>query len=216
MTFDRNPIRSVTALREIIGHPSEMAQAKSITWLDKHCRRFIELSPFLCLGTADGAAKGDVSPRGDQPGFVRVLDDRTLLIPERPGNARLDSLINILENPHVGLIFLIPGFEDTLRINGMAQVTADQDLLAASAVDGRAPKLGILVTVEEAFLHCAKAFRRSRLWQAEAQVNRQEMPTLARIIMEQVAEARAERGPAEADVTAADRDIEESYRTELY
>ena len=216
MPFDPTPVRTVDALRAIIGHAEGLAVSKAIHRLDKHCRRFIELSPFLCLGSADGAGKADVSPRGDKPGFVRVLDDRTLLIPERPGNARIDTLTNILANPNVALIFLIPGFEDTLRVNGTAEVTVDKDLLAPSTVDGRAPKAGIIVTVDEAFLHCAKAFRRSKLWSAEAQVDRKEMPSLARIIMEQVAEVRQERGPGEAEVAVADRSIEEDYRTELY
>jgi PPOX class probable FMN-dependent enzyme len=216
MPFDPAPVRTVEALRAVIGHPEGLAVAKAIHRLDRHCRRFIELSPFLCLGSADGAGKADVSPRGDRPGFVRVLDDRTLLIPERPGNARIDTLSNILENPNVALIFLIPGFEDTLRVNGTAEVTVDKDLLAPSTVDGRAPKAGILVTVDEAFLHCAKAFRRAKLWSAEAQVDRKEMPSLARIIMEQVAEVRQEQGPGEAEVAAADRGLEEDYRTELY
>ncbi|MDY0885035.1 pyridoxamine 5'-phosphate oxidase family protein [Dongia soli] len=216
MAFDPTPVRSDEALRAVIGHPEGLAVAKAIHRLDKHCRRFIELSPFLCLGSADGAGRADISPRGDRPGFVRVLDDRTLLIPERPGNARIDSLTNILENPNVALIFIIPGFEDTLRVNGTAEVTVNKDLLAPSAVDGRAPKAGIIVTVEEAFLHCAKAFRRSRLWSAEPQVDRKEMPSLARIIMEQVSEVRRERGPDEDEVAAADRSLEEDYRTELY
>lgn len=216
MPFDAHLVTDLGQLRAIMGAPGEMAREKTLRRLDRHCRRFIALSPFLCLGSADGAGHADVSPRGDRPGFVRILDDRHLLIPERPGNARVDTLSNVLANPNVGLIFLIPGFEDTLRVNGTARITADADLLAPSTVDGKAPKLGLVVTVEEAFLHCAKAFRRARLWQQEAQVDRAAMPSLARIIMEQVAEARQVQGPSDADVTLADAELEEDYRKELY
>jgi hypothetical protein len=216
MPDDANVIHDIAALRDIIGHPSEMAQAKSIRRLDRHCRQFIGLSPFLCLATADAAGKADVSPRGDQPGFVQVLDDETLLIPERPGNARIDSLSNVIANPNIGLIFFIPGFEDTLRVNGKARVTADPALLAGCAVEGKLPKVALLVSVEETFLHCAKAFKRSRLWSPEAQVARSDMPSLARIIMEQVADARQQQRPAEAEMAQVDAAIEEEYRTELY
>ena len=216
MAFDANLVTDLARLRAIMGVPGEMAREKTLRRLDKHCRRFVELSPFLCMGSADVEGHADVSPRGDRPGFVRILDDRHLLIPERPGNARVDTLRNVLANPNVGLIFLIPGFEDTLRVNGTARITADVDLLAPSTVEGKAPKFGLVVTVEEAFLHCAKAFRRSRLWQPDAQVDRAIMPSLARIIMEQVAEVRQNCGPNDAEVEAADVALEEDYRTELY
>lgn len=216
MAFDAHLVTDLEPLRAIMGEPGEMAREKTLRRLDKHCRRFIELSPFLCMGSADGAGHADVSPRGDRPGFVRILDDRHLLIPERPGNARVDTLRNVLGNANIGLIFLIPGFEDTLRVNGTARITADAELLAPSTVDGKVPKLGLVITVEEAFLHCAKAFRRSRLWQQEARVDRAAMPSLARIIMEQVAEARQEQGPSDAEVHVVDAELEEDYRKELY
>ena len=205
-----------SALRDIFGRPGDLAKRKDIGHLDKHCRRFIELSPFLCIGTADKNGKADVSPRGDPPGFVQVLDDKTLIIPDRPGNNRLDTMSNILENPAVGLLFFIPGFDDTLRINGKATITADPAILERATVDRKQPKVAIRVAVEEAFFHCAKAFRRSRLWQPDAQVDRAIVPSLARIIMEQVAEVRQKCGPNDAEVEAADVALEEDYRTELY
>jgi PPOX class probable FMN-dependent enzyme len=138
------------------------------------------------------------------------------LIPERPGNNRMDSLRNIIQNPSLGLLFFIPGFEDTLRVNGRGRVTKDPQLLADSAVDGKVPRFGVLVAVDEVFFHCAKAFRRSRLWDPDAQVPRASMPTLARMIMDQMAEVAQEALPDQATVTAVDAEIEEDYRTQLY
>ena len=142
----------------------ELAVQKQISALDHHCRAFISRSPFLLVGTANGTGVCDVSPKGDPAGFVQVLDDNTLVIPDRPGNRRADTLVNILENPQVGLLFLIPGVEDTLRVNGRAHIVQDEELLERTAVKGRKPLLVIVVDVQEAFLHCAKAFKRSLLW----------------------------------------------------
>jgi PPOX class probable FMN-dependent enzyme len=144
---------------------------------------------------------------------VQVIDDRTIAIPDRPGNNRLDTMTNIIANPSVGLIFLIPGFDDTLRINGKATITRDPDLLARAIVNGKAPKVMVRVAVEEAFLHCAKAFRRSQLWNPESRVDRAVMPSLARMILEQTA---GEKKPDEAQVSAYDAVIEEAYKTSLY
>jgi len=207
-------VRSAAALREMIGTAEGLAVKKSLKRLDKHCRQFIALSPFLAIGTQGAAGQADVSPRGDPAGFVLVLDDRTLAIPDRPGNNRLDTLTNILANPNVGLLFLVPGFEDTLRINGKATLSRDPQLLERMAVNDRAPKVAIVVEVEEAFLHCAKAFKRSRLWDPAAQIDRKVLPSLGRIILEQVAEA--DREPDESVVEEVDREIEEAYRTNLY
>jgi PPOX class probable FMN-dependent enzyme len=213
-TSSKNIIGSTDELRSIVGDCSGLAAKKSLPRLDQHCRQFIALTPFICVGTCSADGKADVSPRGDAPGFVRVIDDRTLLIPDRPGNNRVDTMSNIVENPSVGLIFMVPGFEDTLRINGRGSITRDPVLLASSEVNGKVPKLGILIQVEEAFLHCAKAFKRSELWDPASQTHRNLMPSLGRIILEQTAEA--ERPPAEAVVRETDERIEESYRTELY
>jgi PPOX class probable FMN-dependent enzyme len=209
-------VGSLAELDAITERPSGAAAGKTIYRLDRYARQFIGLSPFCCLATTDGRGHADATPRGDKPGFVRVLDDTTLLIPERPGNNRMDSLRNIIEHAAVGLLFLVPGFEDTLRVNGRARVTKDTHLLADCTVDDKMPKLGIVVAVEEAFLHCAKAFRRSRLWDPDAQVPRATMPTLARMIMDQMAEKANAAKPSEAEVTAVDAAIEEAYRVRLY
>ncbi len=201
-------------LRAALGSPADLAQRKSRPALDKYCRAFIERSPFLTLSTANALGKADVSPRGDLAGFVLVLDDHTLFLPERPGNARYDTLLNILENPHVGLLFFVPGFEDMLRVNGQAQVVDNPTLLARCEVKGKRPKVGIKVQVEEAFLHCAKALARSQLWDFATQRDRKELPTLGKMILEQT--AAANELPAAALVAAVDSYIEENYRTTLY
>lgn len=207
-------IATAVALRHLFGRAEGLAASKSLTRLDRHARDYIARSPFLCIATAGQGGRADVSPRGDRAGFVQVLDDRTIAIPDRPGNNRLDTMENILVNPNVGLIFMIPGFEDTLRINGQATITADPAILEQAIVDRKQPKVAIRVAVEEAFFHCAKAFRRSRLWQADAIVDRTVMPTLARIILEQT--AAAEAPPREEEVAACDVAIEEDYKTQLY
>lgn len=202
------------ALRAVMGHPMELAVRKALPRLDKYCKAFIERAPFMCLGTSDAAGRTDVSPRGDQPGFVLVLDDSRLFIPERPGNARYDSLTNILSNPQVGLLFFVPGYEDMLRVNGRARLIHDDALMARCTVNGKAPKIGIEVAVEEAYLHCAKALRRSKLWDASTQRERAELPTLGRMILEQTAEAGS--APDAEVVRTVDEFIDENYRTTLY
>jgi uncharacterized protein len=202
-----------SALRDIFGRPGDLAMRKDIGYLDKHCRRFIELSPFLCIGTADKNGKADVS-RGDPPGFVQVLDDRTLIIPDRPGNNRLDTMSNIMENPNVGILFMIPGFEDSLRINGRATIVRDPEVLRKAAVEGKEPKVAIRVTVDEAFLHCAKAFKRSRLWERDSIVERSAMPSLGKIILEQTASPA--KPPTAEEVADCDKYIDEAYKAEMY
>ncbi|MEX0810298.1 MAG: pyridoxamine 5'-phosphate oxidase family protein [Dongiaceae bacterium] len=206
-------IRTEDELRALIGPLDPIALHKTITRLDPHCRQFISLSPFLCIGTFDADGRADVSPRGDAPGFVQVLDDRTIAIPDRPGNNRLDTMTNILANPSVGLLFFVPGFEDTLRINGKARLTNDPALMAAGTVNNRPPKVMIRVDVEEAFLHCAKALKRSKLWDPSVQVDRKTMPSLARMILEQIEHNRCADEEFLADV---DREIEDDYRQNLY
>jgi len=207
-------VESPDKLESMLGPPDPIAIRKQIARIDRHARDFIALSPFLCIGTASADGAADVSPRGDPPGFVQVLDDRTLLVPDRPGNNRTDSMRNILENPNVGLLFFIPGFEDTLRVNGKATIVSDRDLLSASVVNGKAPKVAIRIAVEEVFLHCAKALKRSKLWDPAAQVERKALPSLVRMIMEQVAEA--EKPPADAEVAEAEQGLEDHYKTGLY
>lgn len=209
---DAHVIASESALRDLFPPVHDLAQRKSLTRLERHSRHFIERAPFLCLGTqaADGTA--DVSPRGDAPGFVRVLDDQTLLIPDRPGNNRLDSLTNILGNPAVGLLFLIPGFHETMRVNGTARLTRDPELLALCAVEGRLPRVGIVVDIAEVFIHCAKAFRRSGLWEPEKFQDRRSMPSLPQIIHEQTSQAAVDpRAMAQAEA-----DLEAAYMRTMY
>jgi PPOX class probable FMN-dependent enzyme len=170
------------------------------------------MSPFLVISTANAQGKADVSPRGDPPGFVHIVDDKTFLIPDRPGNNRLDTMVNIVENPNVACLFFIPGFEDTLRVSGKARITEDTELLKHCIVSGKQPKAGILVTADEVFLHCAKALKRSKLWQDDYRQDRAQMPSIARIIMEQV----SEQGVDEKAVAVADASVEENYRKELY
>jgi PPOX class probable FMN-dependent enzyme len=164
-------------LRAIIGHPSELTTAKISPRLNAATRLFIERSPFVCVATSDAAGRCDLSPRGDPAGFVRILDERTLLLPERPGNRIADSLRNLLANPHIGLLFMVPGVTDTLRVNGRATISVDAALLAPCAVEGKPPRLGILVHVEEAYTQCSKAFLRSQLWDAGRFVDPADMPT---------------------------------------
>lgn len=201
-------ISEAAVLRGAYGEPSERAARKVLPTLDRHCRNFIALSPFFCLGTSRADGGADVSPRGDAPGFVRVVDDRTLLIPDRPGNNRLDSMSNIIANPNVGLIFFVPGIEETLRVNGMARVIRDPAALAGFAVNGKVPKAAILVEVREAFLHCAKALKRSRLWQDDYRVARDAFPTLGQIIKDQT--------QVQISAEEAEERIQEGYRTRLY
>jgi PPOX class probable FMN-dependent enzyme len=209
-------VTSLAELDAMVPPASDGAAGKTMRRIERYARQYIGLSPFCCLATSDGKGHADVTPRGDKPGFVRVIDEKTLLIPERPGNNRMDSLRNIIQNPSLGLLFMIPGFEDTLRVNGRGRVTKDPGLLADSAVDGKLPKFGVLVAVDEAFFHCAKAFRRSKLWDPTAQVERKAMPTLARIIMDQMAEVAQEALPSQTEVKVWDEEIEEDYRTQLY
>lgn len=170
-------IRNEQALRDLLGEPSELVRAKVSNRLNDLTRQFVDRSPFLLLATAAADGSCDVSPRGDPAGFVRVLDERRLLIPERPGNRLADSLRNILESPQVGLLFLVPGVGDTLRVNGRATLVTERELLEPAAVEGKVPKLGILVEVDQVFTHCSKAFIRSRLWEPEQFVNREELPS---------------------------------------
>jgi uncharacterized protein len=203
-------IGSEADLRARYRAPSELAIKKQLDHLDHNCRRFIALSPFLCLATA-GERGTDNSPRGDAPGFVEVVDERTLLIPDRPGNNRLDSLANIVRNPRVGLLFLIPGVTEMLRVNGRARIVTRPQILERFAVNGRAPASVILVETEEVFLHCSKALIRSRLWQEDAKIDRKVLPSLGRMIAE-----AADRNPAAATVADYDARIEKSIEEALY
>jgi hypothetical protein len=197
-----------TTLRELMGPKKPVAVKKQMTHLDGHCRRFIALSPFLCIGTMGPDGGADVSPRGDPPGFVKVLDDRTIVIPDRPGNRRVDSMTNLLANAAVGIIFFVPGVDETLRVNGRASLLRDPEVLAGMAVDGRAPGLGIQVEIDEVFFHCGKALKRARLWDPGRQIDRKEFPSMGQLMHDQT-----ESG---LPLQAMERSIEEGYRNELY
>src|SRR3979490_2523298 len=184
-TVGRRRLTSISELREMVGSPNERALKKQLASLDAHCRAFIEHSPFMLLGTSAPDGRCDVSPKGDQPGFVLVEDGTTLLNPDRPGNKRFDSLQNIMQNPHVGLLFLIPGMDETLGVNGSAVLVQDEDLLQRLAVDGKPPLLAIVVHVEEAFLHCGRSSLRAQVWDPARYMSRDEMPTLSRMIADQ-------------------------------
>ncbi len=185
-------IQDEAELRGLHDAVNPLAAQKAIPSLEAHSRRFIELSPFLCIASADAAGPADVSPRGDAPGFVKVLDDHTLLIPDRIGNNRLDTSANITNNPHIGLLFLVPGMNETLRVNGRARLCTDADVLAGFEVRGKVPKTGILVTVEEVLFQCSKALVRSRLWDDDYKVERKTaMPPLGHIIKDQIGSAQS-------------------------
>jgi uncharacterized protein len=170
-------ITSEAELRAFLGEPSELVQSKVTDALNDLTRRFVDLSPFVLLATASSDGSCDVSPRGDPAGFVHVLDERTLLVPERPGNRLADSLLNVLRNPHVGLLFLIPGVGETLRVNGRARIVTDEALLEPLSVDGKAPKLALLVEIDQVFTHCPKAFIRSELWNPETFSDSGDLPS---------------------------------------
>lgn len=200
-------ISDAASLRGHYGKVHPLAERKVLPRLDEHSRRFIALSPFLVLATTDADGNADASPRGDAPGFVGVLDDATLLLPDRPGNNRVDSYGNILANPGVGLLFFVPGINETLRVNGTATVLTDDARLASLAAHGKPPVGGLLVAVEEVFFHCGKALIRSALWDPATRVERRSFPTLGRIIADQT------RAVAPDD---ADADVERGYRENLY
>jgi len=190
----------------------EIALQKCLTSLDKHSKEFISRSPFVCIGTQLRDGRADVSPRGDPAGFVHVLDDCTVAIPDRPGNNRLDSLSNILDNPNIGLLFIIPGFDETLRLNGTARLTTDPNILNQMAVNNRTPGLAIVVSISEVFLHCAKAFRRSHLWDPEQHQDRKEMPSLVKMVLDQTTGAPEDK----AELKRIDDELEEDYKNTMY
>src|ERR1700741_5117574 len=169
-------------LREVIGHPQATVLAKIADHVNELTRQFIERSPFVCVATARPDGGLDVSPRGGPAGFVEVLDERPLLIPDRPGNRIADTLTNLLADPRIALLFLIPGVGDTFRVNGRARIVDEPELLAPSAVDGKVPRLGILVAIEEAYTQCSKALIRSDLWNPEHHVERSELPSSGEIL----------------------------------
>ena len=195
-------------LGQLYGEPSERAVLKQLDHLDKHCQAFIEISPFLVIGTMGSDGLGDVSPRGDAPGFVKVKDEKTIYLPDRLGNNRTDTLSNVLENSGVGLLFLVPGMNETLRVNGNAKITTDKNILESLSVEGQAPRSALEILIEAAYVQCAKALIRSKLWEEDYKIERKSFPSLGKIISDQIG-----RGD---DENRAERSIQKGYRTKLY
>jgi PPOX class probable FMN-dependent enzyme len=198
---DTTFITDEASLRALHHQPMSRATDKVLRALDPHCVRIIALSPF-CVVATQGPNGADISPRGDPPGFVRVLDARTLLLPDRVGNNRFDAMANLLVNPRIGLLFLVPGMNETLRINGTARITNDARVLAPSAVNSRAPKVGLVVAIEEAFLHCAKALVRSALWDGTRHIDRAVLPSYAEMLLDHVRGLTREENDRQTQVMA--------------
>jgi PPOX class probable FMN-dependent enzyme len=194
-----------TQLRDAVGEPSDLVIRKQLDRLEEHTCRFIAAAPMVILATAGADGSCDASPRGDPAGFVRVLGERRLLLPDRKGNRRVDSMRNIAANPNVGLLFIVPGTSETARVNGAATIVDNPELLAPSAVNGVAPKLGILVEVREVFLHCARAFLRAKLWTPDTWPERGELPTLGTALRDQLG--------LEVDAATIDADLERSNQS---
>ncbi|PWK76156.1 pyridoxamine 5'-phosphate oxidase family protein [Aminobacter sp. AP02] len=195
-------------LRQHYRAPGDGAVKKELHCLDHHARSFLARSPFVLVGSSDGKGNADVTPKGDKPGFVAVLDDVTIAIPDRPGNNRLDTLENVVVNPAVGLLFLIPGMNETLRINGEARLTADPGLREQLAAEGKPPVTVMVVAIKAVYMHCAKAFMRSELWAPATWPDRASLPTLGQILRDQLALAD--------NAEALDRSLDESYRKTMW
>jgi uncharacterized protein len=202
-------LSSAEELRPPHNTPSALMRAKQLDHLDRHCSSFIARAPLVIIGSSHPERGQDVSPRGDAPGFVRILDPYHLAIPDLPGNNRLDTLENLLAAPAIGLLFVIPGVEELLRVNGIARLTCSRELLDSMSVNGKSPRLAIVVTVTEAFLHCTKALKRSRLWKDDYRLDRAELPTLGQMIADQAA-------PAGLTVQDIEARIETDARQNLY
>ncbi|MBT3351376.1 MAG: pyridoxamine 5'-phosphate oxidase family protein [Nitrospinaceae bacterium] len=205
--MENNGFLNQETLHDYYGEPNERAAKKQMEKLEKHSRHFISLSPFFVLSTSSSEGT-DASPRGDAPGFVTVLDDHTLLIPDRMGNNRVDSMHNIMENPNVGMLFLVPGMNETLRINGKARVITDEKLLKPMSVKGKSPKSALIVEIDEVYMHCAKALMRSHLWDSERHIERSSFPTLGQVFKDQVG--------SDQDAEEIEKLVQEGYVTRLY
>lgn len=193
-------------LRAAVGAPSDLVVAKQLDRIDRHARTFIASAPLVVVASADAEGRCDASPRGGPPGFVRIIDDTTLLIPDRKGNRRIDTMLNIAANPHIGLLFLVPGVDETLRVNGRADTTTDDTLLADCAFNGRPPAMGIVVAVQEVFFHCARAFLRAGLWDPDRWPDRSGLPTLGTILSDQTT-VGVDAADLDADLQRANRDL---------
>jgi uncharacterized protein len=206
-TFEK-VITTEEELREILGHPNEIVTRKTINYIDEICRNFIENSPFITIATADLDGNFDVSPKGDPPGFVKVLNDKMIAIPDRPGNRKADTFTNIIKNPNVGLIFLIPGIKETLRVNGEAKIVTDKRVLELLSCEGKIPAFAIIVNVKEAFMHCAKCIIRSGLWMNMDDTQERPVPSLAKTLVD--------HGKLEITYQELDDMIKNDEKTNLY
>lgn len=206
-TFE-NVINTEEELRAILGHPNEIVLRKTINHIDDNCRSFIENSPFIVIGSSDLDGKFDVSPKGDPAGFVKILTDKLLAIPERPGNKKADTFSNIIQNPNVGLIFLIPGVKETLRVNGSAKIVTDKKVLELLICDDKLPAFAVIVEVKEAFMHCAKCMIRSKLWANNSESTKVAVPSLAKSMVDHT----------KLDITLEEMDslIKNDEKTNLY
>ncbi|MEM6802118.1 MAG: pyridoxamine 5'-phosphate oxidase family protein [Bacteroidota bacterium] len=201
-------ISSEEELRAIIGSPSKRVMEKSIDYVDDNSKLFISKSPFICIASSDGQGNHDVSPKGDPAGFVKVLDKKTLAIPDRLGNRRMDTFANLLKHPGIGLIFFIPGIRETLRVNGRAKIVADQALREELAYEGKLPQLVLIVHIEEVFIHCAKCIMRSKLWGEVAQEQIADVPSLGKFLKDM--------GKVEETVEEFDAHLEKIYKDTMY
>ena len=209
MSAFEHVVTSEQELRDLLGTPGARSILKERSTIDSHCRAFIAHSPLVLIATSGPDGTCDVSPKGDVPGSVVVLDEHRLVIPDRPGNKRLDGMKNLLANPHIGLLFLVPGREETLRINGRAWITRDPELLRLSEVQGKTPLLSIGVEVEQCFLHCAKAVRRSHLWATEGWPPPDALESIACVVFDQIK-------PEGVTLQDFERDIEDGNVRHLY
>lgn len=207
LTFEK-VITSEEGLREIMGHPNEIVTRKTINYIDQHCKSFIEKSPFITIATSDLHGNFDVSPKGDPAGFVKILSDKLLAIPDRPGNRKADTLSNIIQNPNIGLIFLIPGIKETLRVNGEAKIVRDEKVLELLSCQGKTPSFAIIVQVKEAFMHCAKCMIRSNLWGTIDDTQERPVPSLGKVLVD--------HGKLELSYEELDDRIKNDEKTNLY
>ena len=208
MTDNAETMSDPENLRALMGEVSPLTRDKEMPELDKFCQDFIRLSPFAVIASVGADGHVDVTPRGDPPGFVQVPDSRTLIVPERPGNRRVDTMQNLLANPQMSIIFFIPGYEETLRVRGRGSLTTDPDILTPMAVKSKTPIIGIRVDVDCVFFHCAKAIKRSRLWDPNTQIAKGDFPRFAEIV-------HAQRNLGKT-VEEIEKGLEETYRDRLY
>ncbi|KPM47302.1 pyridoxamine 5'-phosphate oxidase family protein [Jiulongibacter sediminis] len=204
----KETISTEEQLREVLGYPTELVTRKTIDHIDSICQSFIEESPFITIATSNAVGQMDVSPKGDPPGFVKILNNKMLAIPDRPGNRKADTFTNIIQNPNIGLIFLIPGIKETLRINGTAQIIRDESILKKLECEGKPPTFAIIVHVKEAFMHCAKCMIRSKLWSTDSEPQERTIPTLAQTLVD--------HSQMEMDIQELDEAIKNDEETNLY